>query len=96
MEDQVPEQIKRERASILEAEGKRISDELTEQYITDHGESTGRPVHVLIEKNVGKDSSGHSEHFVEVKIKNCSSPVGSVVAAYLDGRDGKFVTGKMA
>ncbi len=95
MEEQVPEQVKRERASILEAEGKRISDELTEQYITDHGESTGRPVHVLIEKNVGKDSSGHSEHFVEVKIKNCSSPVGSVVAAYLDGRDGKFVTGKM-
>lgn len=96
MEDQVPEQIKRERANILEAEGKRISDELTEQYIADHGESTGCPVHVLIEKNTGKDSSGHSEHFVEVKIKNCTAPVGTVVEAYLNGRDGKFVTGEMA
>ncbi len=96
MVDQVPDQIKRERFNLLEAEGKRIHGVLTEQYIRDHSSAIGCPVHVLIEKNTGRDSSGHSEHFVEVKIKSCTAPVGSVVEAYLDGTDGKFCTGKMA
>ena len=96
MGNQVPEQIKRERFIQLETEGKRISDEIVSEYIKDHSENTGNPVHVLVEKNTGKDSSGHSEHFVEVKIKNCTAPVGSVVKAYLSGKDGKFCTGSQA
>lgn len=96
MKDQIPEPVKKDRFNRLEALGNEINRELIEKYITDHSENKKIPVRVLIEKNIGTASSGHSEHFVEVKIRNCSAEVGSVVEAYLDGTDGKFVTGKRA
>lgn len=96
MENQVPEQIKRDRFNHLEAEGKEINGEIIEKYITDHSVGTGSPVRVLVEKNVGASCSGHSEHFVEVKIRNHTAEVGSVVEAYLDGTDGKFCVGTRA
>ncbi|MBE6617352.1 MAG: tRNA (N(6)-L-threonylcarbamoyladenosine(37)-C(2))-methylthiotransferase MtaB [Ruminococcaceae bacterium] len=94
MDGQIHEQVKRERFNRLEAEGKKINGEIIEKYIADHSESTGNPVRVLIEKNVGTSCSGHSEHFVEVKILGHTAEVGSVVEAYLCGVDGKFCTGK--
>lgn len=94
MDGQIPEQIKRERFNRLEAEGKKINGEIIEKYIADHSEGTNNPVRVLIEKNTGTGCSGHSEHFVEVKIRNHNAEVGSVVEAYLSGVDGKFCTGK--
>lgn len=96
MDEQIPEPIKRDRFNRLETLGKEINRELIEKYIADHSASTGNPVRVLIEKNTGNNCSGHSEHFVEVKIHGCTAEVGSVVEAYLNGTDGKFVAGAKA
>lgn len=93
-ENQVPEKIKSERAATLDEEARMMKRTLLESYVTSHG--TASPVYVLVEKCSGAAASGHSEHFAEVKIKNCKADIGAVVPVYLDSTDGNFCYGHTA
>ena len=96
MPDQVPENVKHERAAELERIGQEIKNELLADYVRDHGADTLSPVYVLAEKSRGGITSGHSEHFVEVKIRGCTAKIGEIVPVYLESADGEFAYGTKA
>lgn len=91
MEGQLPEREKKLRLSRLEEVGEEIKRNLIERYIEDHRE---KPVYLLTEKCRNKSSTGHSEHFVEVKAEGCVSDIGGVVPVLLESYDGKFCVGR--
>lgn len=91
MEYQIPENEKKSRLTQLEKIGEEIKLELINNYISAHRTS---PVYMLTEKCNGGNSTGHSEHFFEVKAMDCVSKIGEVVPITLDGYDGHFCTGK--
>ncbi|MBQ7599780.1 MAG: tRNA (N(6)-L-threonylcarbamoyladenosine(37)-C(2))-methylthiotransferase MtaB [Clostridia bacterium] len=92
MKDQVPEEIRKHRARILGGKGAEIKKEILSDYVDKHPK--GIPVYVLLEKNLLKDSKGHSEHFVEIKIRDLNAPVGTVIPVYLESTDGKYCYGR--
>ena len=96
MPDQVPEKIKHVRAAELEAVGREIKTELLSDYVLSHSSETGSPVYVLAEKSRAGMVSGHSEHFIEVKIRDCSAKIGEVIPVYLDSSDGEYCYGRKA
>lgn len=96
MADQVPEDIKRRRTAQLAAIGEEIKRELLAEYISAHSRDSGKPVYVLVEKSRAGTASGHSEHFVEVKINDCRAKIGEIVPVYLDSSDSKFCFGRRA
>lgn len=91
MADQIPENVKHERAARLGIVGEESRRALLADYVLSHG-SAGEPVRVLVEKSRGGVISGHSEHFVEVKARG-KAEIGEIVRVNLDGLDGKFCTG---
>ena len=93
MDGQVPENIKHERAAELEKIGQQIKSEILADYVRDHSRESGAPVFVLTEKSRGGIASGHSEHFVEVKIRDCHAKIGETVSVYLESTDGEFCFG---
>lgn len=90
MKNQIPESEKHSRLVRLEAEGASIKKSLLDKYVANHADS---PVYVLCEKTHGNSSFGHSEHFVEVTINDCITPVREIVPVYLDSTDGKTCVG---
>ncbi len=91
MKDQVPEEIKKERARILKEAGDEIKTGILADYVRNHPK--GKPVHVLLEKNLSKDAKGHSEHFIEVRIRDYNNGIGTVVPVFLESSDGKYCYG---
>ncbi len=91
MDCQIPENEKKARLTELEKIGEEIKRGLIEDYISAHRTS---PIYMLTEKCKEGNSTGHSEHFFEVKAVDCISQVGEVVPMVLDGYDGHFCTGK--
>ena len=88
--DQIPENVKHDRLVRLETLGKAIKRELLDDYVEAHREN---PVYVLVEKAENGTASGHSEHYYEVKIPDCTAETGDILAVYPDGHDGEIVTG---
>ena len=96
MPDQVPENIKHERAARLEAVGKDISNRLLEEYVRSHSSESKNPVYVLSEKALSGKTKGHSEHFIEVMIKKHTEVPGVIIPVYLESTDGKYCYGSVA
>lgn len=90
MPDQVPENMKKERLTTLEADGKEFKKFLLDRYVADHREN---PVYLLVEKCIDGYSSGHSEHFVEIKKVKYKADIGEIISVYLDEHDGDICTG---
>ncbi len=93
MDGQVPENVKHERAARLGEIGAEIKKKILSDYVASHSEESGKPVYVLAEKSRGGITSGHSEHFVEVRIQNCTAKIGETVPVYLTGHDGEIAYG---
>lgn len=91
MPDQVPENLKHERAEYLEKLGDGVRTELLNEYIERHRSC---PVFMLTEKCRGGASTGHSEHFVEVKAEGCASEIGEIVPVVLERIEGSFCVGR--
>lgn len=91
MPDQVPEQIKKSRLSELEKDGAEVKRTLLENYVNAHREN---PVSVLVEKCIDGLSSGHSEHFVEVKKIPHTAQIGEIINVKLTETDGDICFGK--
>ncbi|MBQ4351008.1 MAG: tRNA (N(6)-L-threonylcarbamoyladenosine(37)-C(2))-methylthiotransferase MtaB, partial [Clostridia bacterium] len=92
MENQVPENVKHERAARLEVLGTGIRAELLEEYVEAHREW---PVMLLVEKCVGGMCSGHSEHFVEIRRVPGRAEIGAIVPVLLDATDGAVCEGHL-
>lgn len=93
MPDQVPENVKHERAAELERIGSEIKTELLCDYVSAHSTDTS-PVYVLAEKSRQGLTSGHSEHFVEVKIRDCTAKIGEIIPVILESSDGEYCYGR--
>ncbi len=93
MENQIPEHIKKERLLYLESVGEEIKSSLIRNYIAAHRET---PVYMLTEKCDGVSSTGHSEHFVEIKAVDCASGIGDIVPVVLYGYEDGFCLGRRA
>ena len=91
MAGQIPEHEKKLRLNRLEEVGEKIKRGIIDSYIESHRE---KPVYLLTEKCRSKSSTGHSEHFIEVKAENCTSEIGEVVPVLLESFDGKFCVGR--
>jgi len=90
MPDQVPENVKKQRLAALEQDGAALKQQLLERYVSDHTEC---PVYLLVEKCIDGYSSGHSEHFVEIKKVKHEAGIGEIIPVYLDSTDGDICTG---
>ncbi|MBR5313476.1 MAG: tRNA (N(6)-L-threonylcarbamoyladenosine(37)-C(2))-methylthiotransferase MtaB [Clostridia bacterium] len=89
--DQVAENVKHDRLVRLETLGKEIKRELLDDYVEKHRET---PVYVLVEKSDSGTAVGHSEHYYEVHIPDCTAEAGDILAVYAVSHDGEIVTGK--
>ena len=89
--DQVPENVKHDRLVRLETLGKEIKREILDDYIEKHRET---PVYVLVEKSENGTAIGHSEHYFEVRIPDCTAEMGDILAVYALSHNGEIVTGK--
>ena len=92
MPDQVPENIKKQRAATLAKVGDDITNEMLENYILEHGDSN--PVYVLCETYKNGISNGHTEHFIECDFETDESRIGEIVPVAIVGRRGSVLLGK--
>jgi len=92
MPDQVPENVKKDRLSRLEALSHKIKTEILDDYVARHSTS---PVYLLAEK-YENTVSGHSEHFIETVAENTSAHHREIVPVLLYRHDGEKVYGKRA
>ena len=96
MDGQIPENVKHARAAELEKVGQEIKNGILDSYVSAHSAQSGKQVYVLAEKSRCGITSGHSEHFVEVKIRDCSVKIGEIIPVYLESHDGEFSYGVKA
>lgn len=92
MSDQVPEQIKKQRAHTLALVGEEIQNEILESYVADHGEDN--PVYVLCEITKDGIANGHTEHFIECDFGSDRDRTGEIVPIALEGRRGNVLFGR--
>ena len=92
MPDQIPENVKKERAAHLAAVQKEIQDKFLDGYIEKHREE---PVYVLCEKWENGVCNGHTEHFAECDIPSDCDLTGKILPVTLTGRCGAVVKGKI-
>ena len=71
MPDQIPENVKKERAAYLAGVQKEIQDKILDDYIEKHREA---PVFVLCEKWENGVCNGHTEHFAAVSYTHLTLP----------------------
>ena len=93
MPDQVPENIKKQRAASLAKVGEDIQNEMLDKYIEDHGEEN--PAYVLCETYKDGISNGHTEHFIECDFETEESMIGAIVPVAIVGRRGSVLLGKV-
>lgn len=92
MPDQIPEPIKKKRLATLEAEGANVKQAMLTRYVDNHRE---KPVKLLVEKCIDGFSSGHSEHFVEIKKVPYQAKIGEIISVILDETDGDICIGRV-
>ena len=92
MPDQVPDNVKKQRAAELARVQDEIKCNMLDKYIADHKES---PVYVLGEKWEGGVTNGHSEHFIECDIRTDFDGTGMILPIKLTGRNGYVITGEV-
>ncbi|MBQ2729327.1 MAG: tRNA (N(6)-L-threonylcarbamoyladenosine(37)-C(2))-methylthiotransferase MtaB [Clostridia bacterium] len=92
MPDQVPDQIKKQRARLLSEAGEKISNEILDGYIARHGEDD--PVYVLCEMTRDGVANGHTEHFVECDFPSEYDRTGEIVKIALESRNGNVLFGR--
>lgn len=85
MPDQIPACVKKQRAADLAKQQAEIKRSLLEEYVAAHKQS---PVHVLIEEEKKGYLVGHSEHYVEIRLKSDAGVIGETVPVTLSGTDG--------
>lgn len=90
MKGQIAENVKHDRLVRLEAVGQEVKREMLDNYVEKHWEA---PVYVLVEKSENGTVVGHSEHYFEVHIPECTADAGEILAVLLDGHDGEIVKG---
>lgn len=95
MPDQVPENVRRERAASLSAVQEKIQAKLIEDYISAHADGT-RPVHVLCEKWERGVCNGHTEHFIECNIPSDTDMTGRIIDTVLVSAHGAVLDGRMS
>lgn len=93
MPNQVPDNVKKERAARLAAVQAEIKAEILDKYIEDHREN---PVYVLGEKWEGGITNGHTQHFIECDIETDFDGTGHILPIVLTGRSGYVLNGKIA
>ena len=92
MPDQVPDNVKKQRAAELARVQDEIKCNMLDKYIADHKEF---PVYVLGEKWEGGVTNGHSEHFIECDIRTDFDGTGMILPIKLTGRNGYVITGEV-
>lgn len=92
MPDQIPENIKRQRAAWLAEKQAAWKQELLAEYIEWHREN---PVYVLAEEVKNGALFGHSEHYVEVQFDGGDELVGKTVPVCLRGCTGEVCHGEI-
>ncbi len=90
--DQVPENIKRERAARLAEMQAEKQRNFLDGYVEKHKND---PVFVLCEKWENGVLNGHTEHFVECDILSACDMTGKIVPTLLCGYDGSIARGKI-
>ncbi len=93
MPDQVPENVKKQRAARLVAVQAEIKAKILDDYIEKHRNS---PVYVLGEKWEKGITNGHTEHFIECDIETDFDGTGHILPILLSGRDGWVLRGTIA
>ncbi len=86
MPNQIDEKIKKDRVAKL----MMISDELEEDYLN---KFINKKVEVLVEKNVGDRSIGHTGNYLQVEIPNCCKK-NTLVNVIIKKRNGKILEGE--
>lgn len=92
MPDQVPEQVKKQRARELDQVQNTIKEEFIRDYINKHGEND--PVYVLLETFKDGVANGHTEHFLECDIETPRERTGEIVKVALTGCSKKVLKGQ--
>lgn len=93
MPNQIPDNVKKERAARLASVQARIKAEILDKYIEDHRE---KPVYVLGEKWEQGITNGHTQHFIECDIETDFDGTGHILPIILTGRNGYVLNGKIA
>ncbi len=92
MADQVPENVKKERAARLAKISKEIQSSLLDRYVEEHGKEN--PVYILCETYKNGISNGHTEHFIECDLETDESMIGEIIPVAIVGRRGNVLLGK--
>ncbi len=74
-ENQVPEQLKKERSARLIAECARVRDDILESVVT-----SGKPLSVIMETRKGSALHGHSDSYIEVCAESKEDKRGDLVS----------------
>ena len=74
-ENQVPEQLKKERSASLIAECARVRDDILESVVT-----SGKPLSVIMETRKGSALHGHSDSYIEVCAESKEDKRGDLVS----------------
>ncbi len=90
MKNQISEQIKHSRLRTLEKIGADIKKNILLNYVSNHYSS---PVYVLVEKSENNITSGHSEHFIEIRINGIEETIGNIIPVLLDKTNGEICEG---
>lgn len=93
MPDQVPENVKKQRAARLASVQADIKSEILDEYIEKHRND---PVYVLGEKWENGITNGHTEHFIECDIETDFDGTGHILPILLTGRDEYVLKGIIA
>jgi len=83
MKEQVPEDIKKQRVHILTAISSEVRARTLDKIIAD-----GNPQEVLFESYDGEYSTGHTQDFIEVKVKTDTEMHGQMATVRLISHDG--------
>ena len=90
MENQVPDDIKKERLHRLEAQQKKIKLELLSDFINKTAQ-----IEVLFESYDGEFALGHSPNFIEVRVKSSYPLGGKFIKVKPIRTDGEAVFGEI-
>ncbi len=86
MNNQVPENIKKERLHMLEEQQKAIKKELLEEFVLNSPSTT-----VLFESYDGEHILGHTPNFIEVKVKSNAPRGNELLSVKPTHTDGEYV-----
>lgn len=92
MEDQVPDNIKKERAAALSGVAKEMQKRILSDYVKCHGEDS--PVSVLCEMTKNGIANGHTPHFIECNFPADRDRTGEIVSVVPERFEGNVLIGR--